>query len=124
MTTYQPAQEYNDLRWGTGMPIPLMIGSQLAQVRARGTCSLMVIDIQRLQQQVPDPDDLTAHVRSLLASIMTETIGELSQEVTNVAQLTTVTEHTIRAFQVKLEPKFKELGLQLKAVSIEAIESV
>jgi membrane protease subunit (stomatin/prohibitin family) len=124
MTNYQPAQEYDNLRWGTGMPIPLMIGSQLAQVRARGTCSLIVMDIQQLQQQVPDLDNLTAHVRSLLASTIEETIGELGREASNIAQMTTVTEHTIQAFQMKLEPKFKELGLQLKAVSIEAIESV
>jgi membrane protease subunit (stomatin/prohibitin family) len=124
MTTYQTAQEYNDLRWGTVMPIALMIGSQFLQARARGTYSMTVSDVQLLQQQVPDPDELITQVRSLMANIITETIGELSQEVTSAAQLTTITEHTIQAFQAKIEPKFKALGLQLKAVSIEAIESV
>ncbi len=124
MTTYQPAQEYNDLRWGTGMPIALLVGSQFVQVRARGTCSLVLQDIHQLQQQVPDPDDLTARVRTLLASHMEETIGELNLQVANVMQLTTITEQTLQTFRAKLEPKFKELGLQLKSISIEAIESV
>ena len=124
MNAYQPAQEYNDLRWGTMMPVPLMIGSRLVQVRARGLCSLTVQDTQRLQAQVPDPDNLTAHVRALLASAMTDVLGELSLEATDVAQLTAVTEQATRALQSKLEPKFSALGLQMKAVKIEAIESV
>ncbi len=124
MNAYRPAQEYNDLRWGTMMPVPLMIGSRLVQVRARGICSLTVQDIQRLQAQVPDPDSLTAHVRALLASAMTDVLGELSREVADVAQLTAVTEKTTRTLQSKLEPKFSALGLQMKAVKIEAIESV
>jgi hypothetical protein len=73
---------------------------------------------------VPDPDSLTAHVRALLASAMTDVLGELSREVADVAQLTAVTEKTTRALQAKLEPKFNALGLQMKAVKIEAIESV
>ncbi len=55
---------------------------------------------------------------------MTDVLGELSREVADVAQLTAVTEQTTRALQSKLEPKFNALGLQIKAVKIEAIESV
>ena len=124
MIPYQPAQEYNNLRWGTGMPIALKVGSQFVQVRVRGTYSLLVRDIQQLQQHVSDPDALTAYVRSLLASAMEEMIGELGLHAANIAQLTTITEQTVQTFKESLEPKFKELGLQLLAVSIEAIEIV
>ena len=124
MNLYQSGQEINEIHWGTAMPIALKVGSQFVQLRARGTCSLVVQDIQQLQQQVPDPDNLTAHVRALLASVMEETIGELGLQSANVAQLTFVTTQTVQAVQAKLEPKFEQLGLQLKAISIEAIESV
>ncbi|MBI5290749.1 MAG: SPFH domain-containing protein [Chloroflexi bacterium] len=70
------------------------------------------------------PDSLTAHVRALLASAMTDVLGELSREVADVAQLTAMTEQITKALQSKLEPKFSALGLQMKAVNIEAIESV
>ncbi len=54
MNATLPNQEFKDLRWGTSMPIALKTGSQIVQVRARGLCSLIVVDPQRPQEQVPD----------------------------------------------------------------------
>jgi len=124
MNAYQLAQEWNDLRWGTVMPVTVMIGSDLVQVRARGSCSLAVTDPSRLEEKVPDPDNLTAYVKSLLAQTITDVIGEHSGEVSDVAQLTAITAQTIQTLQTKLEPKFNAVGLQLKNVSIETIESL
>ena len=53
MNPYQPAQEYNDLRWGTIMPVMVMVGSAVAQVRARGNYSVKVADSTLLAQAVP-----------------------------------------------------------------------
>ena len=124
MNAYQLAQEWNDLRWGTVMPVTVMISSKLVQVRARGSCSVAVTDPARLEEKVPDPDNLTAYVKSLLAQTITDMIGERSGEVSEVAQLTAITPQTIQTFQTELESKFNALGLQLKNVSIEAIESL
>jgi membrane protease subunit (stomatin/prohibitin family) len=124
MNVYQLAQVWNDLRWGTVMPVAVMIGSNLVQVRARGSCSVAVTDPSRLEAQVPDPDNLTAFVRSLLVLTITDMLGERSAEVSNVAQLTTITPQTIQVFQTKLESKFNAVGLNLKNVSLEAIESL
>ena len=124
MSAYRPGQEYTDLRWGTRMPIAVMIGSRVAQLRARGTCTLTVGDAGRLEKQVPDPENLASHLSSLLASSMTEVIGELSAQISDLAQLTTISAQTTQALQSKLEPKCSALGLQLKTVKIEAIESV
>lgn len=124
MNAYQLAQEWNDLRWGTVMPVAVMIGSKLVQVRARGSCSLAVTDPARLEEQVPDPDNLTAYVKSLLAQTITDMLGERSGEVSDVAQLTAITAQTIQTLQTKLELKFNLVGLKLKNVTIETIESL
>ncbi len=124
MNAYQLAQEWNDLRWGTVMPVALMIGSTFVQVRARGSFSLAVTDPSRLEPQMPDPENLPAYLKSLLAQTITDILGERSAEVSNVAQLTEVTPQTIQALRTILEPKFNALGLQLKNVTIEAIESI
>jgi membrane protease subunit (stomatin/prohibitin family) len=122
MNTYQLAQEWNDIRWGTVMPVTVMIGSDLVQVRARGSCSLAVTDPSRLEAHVPDPDNLTAYVRSLLVQTITDMIGERSGEVSDVMQLTAITAQTIQTLQTKLELKTNLVGLHLKNVSIETIE--
>jgi membrane protease subunit (stomatin/prohibitin family) len=124
MTAYILGQEYNDLHWGTRMPVALMIGSDYFEVRARGDCSLAVQDIQKLQAQIPDPEDLTAYLGSLLSSSITDVIGALSTQVSNIAQLTVVTEQTLSSLQSNLEPKCSELGLKIKSLKIEAIESI
>ncbi len=124
MAAYQLAQELNDLRWGTIMPVMLMIGSKLVEVRTRGTCSIVVTDPMKLEEQVPDPEALTAYVKSVLMQTITEMLGERSSGVSDVAQLTAVDAQTVQAFQAKLESKFNPIGLRLKNVSIDAIESL
>jgi membrane protease subunit (stomatin/prohibitin family) len=124
MSTYQSAQEWNDVRWGTVMPVVVMLGSKVVQMRARGSCSLAVTDPLRLEEKVPDPDSLPAYVKSLLAQTITDMLGERSGEVSDVAQLVDITPQTVQAFQAKLEPKFTVVGLKIKSVTIEAIESL
>jgi membrane protease subunit (stomatin/prohibitin family) len=124
MKSYSNNQEYNQLFWGTRMPATVMIGSDIVEVRARGNYSLIVKDPQKLQEQVPDPDDLESYLGSFLSLYVMEFIGELSCAVSNVAQLTMVTDQTCTALRAKLEPKLNELGLELKAVRIEAIEKI
>jgi membrane protease subunit (stomatin/prohibitin family) len=124
MDTYNINQEIKDLRWGTRMPVALMIGSDFFEVRARGTISLVVKDVQRLQAKVPDASDLTAYLGSLLAMAITDLIGGLSAQVSTLAQLTTPSESTSHTFQAQLEPKLDELGLRIQTLKIEAIESI
>jgi membrane protease subunit (stomatin/prohibitin family) len=124
MQTYQFAQEWNDIRWGTVMPIAIMIGTKFVQLRARGICSFAVTDPARLKEQIPDPENLTLYVKSLLTQMITEMIGERSAEVSEVAELTTIDKMIIQTLQPRLESKFNAIGLTLKNVSIEAIESL
>ena len=119
-----PEQEFNDLRWGITMPITLMVGSNLVRLRARGSCSLTVVDVQRLKKPVPDPENWTTILHSLLVNTMTEVLGGLSIDASDVVQLTTVTERTTQAFRDNLETKVNAYGLQIKTLNIEAIESI
>ena len=124
MNAYQLAQEWNDLRWGTGMPVTVMVASKFMEVRARGVCSVAVTDPARLEEKVPDPENLTATVKSILAQTITDSIGERSAEVSDITQLTAITAQTVQTFQTNLESKFNLIGLKLKNVTIDAIESL
>ena len=124
MNPYQPAQEYNDLRWGTMMPVTVMVGSAIVQVRARGNYSVKVADSTLLAQAVPDPEELMGHLRSLVISVVTDLIGLRSTQVSDVAQLTAISAETVQSFQTSLKSRFEGVGLQLTKLSIDAIESV
>ena len=124
MNTYQFAQEWNDIRWGTMMPIAVMIGAKFVQLRARGLCSFAVTDPALLKEQIPDPENLAAYVKSLIAQSITEMIGERSAEVSQVSELIAIDKMIIQTLQLRLESKFNAIGLTLKNVSIEAIESL
>lgn len=124
MDTYQVAQEWNDLLWGVPMPVAVMVGSSFARVRAWGECSVAVTDLLRLAEQMPDPANIPAWVKSVVVSTFTDLIGERGGEVSDVAQLTAVTPEIIQMLQTKLESKFNAIGLRLKNVSIGKIESL
>jgi membrane protease subunit (stomatin/prohibitin family) len=124
MNAYQLTQEWNDLQWGTVMPVTVMVGSDIVQLRARGSCSLAVSDPLKLEQKVPDPENLVAIVKSLLAQAITDVLGQRSSEISNVGQLATITAETIQALKAQLEPKFNPIGLQLKNVDIQVIEKL
>jgi membrane protease subunit (stomatin/prohibitin family) len=96
----------------------------VARLRARGTCALTVREPTLLEKQIADPDNLPAQLNALLASTITDVLGELSSQASDLNQVTAITEQTRQALQSSLEPKCAALGLQLKAVKIEAIESV
>ncbi len=124
MNAYNVGQEYNNLRWGTMMPIALSVGSQFVQVRARGTCSVMVQDVERFQQQVSNPAEAAVYVQSLMAVALSDMFGERSAAVSDIKELTTINEATVQALRSRFEPKCNEVGLQLKALSIDAIETI
>jgi membrane protease subunit (stomatin/prohibitin family) len=124
MSAYLQGQVFADQRWGTRMPVSLMVASTYCEVRARGTYTVAVQDAQRLAEQIPDPDDLFGQLGAYFQMAITDLLGELSQKVSGVAQLTAVTPATVQAMQANLAPKFDEMGLKLQAVKIEAIESL
>lgn len=63
MNTNPFAQEYNDLRWGTLMPVWVKVGAEVVQVRARGTCSVSVVDPSKAAGEVENPEDLEEYLR-------------------------------------------------------------
>ena len=124
MNAYQPEQQLLDLRWGTMMPIMAMVSSNLVQLRARGKFSATIVDPAKLAVEIPDPNNLSPHLNSLIVVAITDMLLESSQSASDVGQLTTLTDRTRQTFRTALESKFKPIGLQLKNVSIEAIESL
>ena len=104
------------------MPVTVLIGGEIAEARARGTCSVAVADPAQLAAQVPDPENLQAELRPQITLAFTELLGERSAQGLDTAQFTTVTLAALQSLRDRLEPRLAAMGLQLKAVSIEAIE--
>jgi len=124
MNSYQLAQEFIGLRWGTRMPISVMVNSTFVQLRARGTFSAIVVDPTQLVAEEPDPENIASHLQSVAVNTITDILGELSMSASDVGQLTTVPAQVVETFQTQLESRFKAMGLQLKEARIEAIESL
>ena len=123
MTAYQKAQAFNNLRWGC-MPVTLLIGGEIAQARARGACSVAVADPAQLASLVPDSADLQAALRPQITRVVTDFLGERSAQGLDTAQFTTVTPAAVQSLHERLAPRLADMGLELKAVTIEAIERV
>ena len=124
MASYQFAQEFVNLRWGTLMPIAVMVNSNIVQLRARGNFSAIVADPARLSAEVPDPENIASFLQSFAVITITDMIGMQSSSAPDVRQLTTITAQTVQTFQAEFDSKFKSIGLKLKDASIDAIESV
>lgn len=124
MNTNPFAQEYNDLRWGTLMPVWVKVGAEVVQVRARGTCSVSVVDPSKAAGEVENPEDLEEYLRSQAAAVVTDVIGERARQVPDVLHLTTISPETVQLFQEKLDARCCAFGLKLKSVRIEALERV
>jgi membrane protease subunit (stomatin/prohibitin family) len=122
MAGYQNAQEFKDLRWGTGMPVAVLVGGQVVQARAYGTCAVVVTDPVQLAEHVPDPESLPDYVRSQATLAVTDMLGERSMHVTDLAQFTAINPATYQALRDNLEPRLAAIGLKLKAMRIEAID--
>ena len=102
MNTYLPMQEIKDLLWGTPMPIAVVLNSEMVMIHIKGSCSLIVTDVELLQEKLPDTEMLASHVRSTLVLAATDAIADMSKKVTSVEQL------------VKLQPEFSML-LKIKS---------
>ena len=121
MSAFQKGQVFKDLRWGI-MPTPMLIGGSIAEARARGTCAVAVADPARLAAQVADPEVLIGFVRSSAGAAISDVLGERSAQAADKAQFTTVDPAVLQAFRGRLETRLAEAGLQLTAVTVEAIE--
>ena len=53
-----------------------------------------------------------------------EALGELSQTAANVAQLTAITATAINVFKARIDDKLADAGVQVKQLTIEAIDSL
>jgi hypothetical protein len=121
MPAYQKAQTYTDLRWGI-MPTAMLIGGAIVEARARGTCAVAVADPGRLAEQVPNPEDLPGLVRSLAGQAIADLLGQRGLQAADAAQFTVVDPAVLQALHDALAPRLAQVGLELKALCIDAIE--
>jgi membrane protease subunit (stomatin/prohibitin family) len=122
MSIYQSAQEFKNIRWGTVMPVAVMIGTEIKEVRARGNFSVAVSNPALVEQAVSDPEDLEGCLRMQALRCVTTFIALRSREVDTAAQFTSVTPAVVQVFQAQLSSELEGLGLQVTQVTIDAIE--
>ena len=124
METYTKGQEFNNIRWGTMMPIAVMVGGVILEVRARGTVSVTVEDPIKIQAQIEDPEDFTSEMRSYFSACINDAIGELSQSAVSTEQFLSISETTKNMFVSAFDHKLAEMGLKVKGLVVEAIEKM
>ncbi len=124
MVTYTKDQEFNNIRWGTMMPIPVVVGGEIHHIRARGNISIIVEEPTKIQTQIENPEDFESGMRSYFAVCVNEAIGELSQSALNIEQFLSTSENTKNLFKSKFDYKLGELGLKVKSLMIEKIEKI
>lgn len=117
-------QELTDVRWGTGMPSVVMIGADMLRVRARGTFSVTVEDIQKLNSKIEDLTTLKGRLTSLLVSKVTDSISELGAEVSDINEILGASEKIVSAVKTQMESLLQEMGLRLMVFSVEAVEKM
>jgi membrane protease subunit (stomatin/prohibitin family) len=122
MTAYQIAQEYSNLRWGTMLPVAVMLGGKVVEVRARGSFSVTVGDPDRLAQEISDPQALAGCLRPYMTNIASLWIGERAGQVASPAELSAITPQLVQGFRSEVEDMLTGMGLRLTDLSIEAIE--
>jgi hypothetical protein len=123
MGIYSLNQEFNDWHWET-LPAALKLSSQTVKARARGSCSFSVKNVNELEVQMPELDDLKSYLSAMMSLGVNEMLGELGGTVPDLGQLNTAAGQATQAIQAKLEPSFSEVGLQLTAIHVEAIENI
>lgn len=116
------AQEFNDLPWGTPMPVMLRIGAGVVSVVARGSYSVAVSDEGRFRERVGDVDGLRSQARPILASKLADALGSIAASKASMAELAASSAEIAAAVKSQAEQGFNALGLTVTQVKIEAIE--
>jgi len=117
-------QEFNDLRWGTPMPVMLRLGSEIVSVRARGSWSVAVSNPQLFKERAGDTDALPGQVRSILASKLYDALGEMSSGKSDVAEIAACAQEIAAAVKPRVEQELNAWGLTVTQISIHAIEKI
>jgi membrane protease subunit (stomatin/prohibitin family) len=124
MSAYIHLQEFSDLLWGTPAPIMAMINSQMVRLNVKGACSVVIEDVNKIEEKAPDPKKLLTQVRSILANGAIDTIIEFSRKITGVAELGAMSGKISESLQAKVSGPFSELGLRISLLEIQSIEEV
>jgi len=122
MNAYSINQEINDLLWGTPMPIIAKLKTKTVMIRMKGSCSLIVRDVDLLQEKLPDTDNLIGQVRTTLIDAAINSVIETSERFSGVEQLVKSAPEFSQLIRMKAMDKLAGYGLKVKELEIHAIE--
>gem|GEM_PF-1216648 len=115
-------QEIKDLLWGTPMPIIAKLNSKTVMIRMKGSCSLIVTNVDLLQEKLPNASDLAPQARATLISAAIDAVIQISNKISSVEQLAKLTPKFSQLLKMKAMDGFAGLGLKIKELEIHAIE--
>ena len=124
MSAFFNGQVFRDVLWATPLPVTVRIGSEQERVRVRGVVSVGVVDADRMDETVSDPNALEPRVRQILADAVSDAIAENSQAVSDVNELMEMDEKLKDTVLQKAEAAFKEMGMNITSLEVQAIETV
>jgi membrane protease subunit (stomatin/prohibitin family) len=124
MSTLSVGQTISGIRWGTMMPVTLLIESNICELRARGTCSIQITDPALLAQKEPDADEEGSFLRSYLMMAINDAMGELSTQGLPLADFTGISSKVLSAVRSAFENQLASMGIKLTDLKIEAIEKM
>jgi membrane protease subunit (stomatin/prohibitin family) len=118
------AQEFDNIFWGTTTPILLTLGSAIAQIRARGNCSVTVNNPQIYAQMLGDSSRMATQVKAIIVNKVTDALFEVSRGKTDLIDIISSSDDMAEMVKAIAEPALNGIGLTLKNFEIQAIERV
>jgi len=116
-------REFEQLNWGTMMPITTMLGGEIVSLRARGTCSVTLNNAVIFENQVTDADELRYRVKNLIPLKLADILGEVSSNYANINDLAASKGELALTLKSKMDEDLAPLGLMIKQINMDAIES-
>lgn len=116
------SQKLLNLRWGTGMPIIAITAAGMSQVRCRGSYSLHVNDLNKLQEKLPEIEQAASWAGSLIVTKVTDAITELTPGLTSAQQLTTKMNEISNMVNNTIKTSLDDAGLVLEQFTIDAMD--
>jgi membrane protease subunit (stomatin/prohibitin family) len=116
-------QEFEHLNWGTTMPVTLLVGGEILSIRGWGNCSLEAADLPLFEAEAGDVDGLRGRVKMTIPMRLTDVLAEASAGKSGLDELMAGCAALEALLKSRLEADFKAMGLAIRQIKIESMNS-
>jgi membrane protease subunit (stomatin/prohibitin family) len=115
-------QEFDNILWVTSTPILLTLGSNITQVKARGSCSVAVNNPHLYEQMLGDSSRMATQVKGIIVNKVTDALFEVSRGKTDLIDIISSSDEIADMVKAIAAPALNSVGLALKRFEIQSIE--